>query len=51
MITNAVRVGDDTEGAELELKSLEEISKFSVMAALKDYLSEDDMKILESLNA
>lgn len=51
VITNAVRVGDDTEGAELELKSLEEISKFSVMAALKDYLSEDDMKILESLNA
>lgn len=51
VITNAVKVGEDTEGAELELKSLEEISKFSVMAALKDYLSEDDMKILESLNA
>ena len=51
VITNAVKVGEDTEGAELELKSLEEISKFSVMAALKDYLNEDDMKILESLNA
>lgn len=51
VITNAVRVGDDTEGAELELKSLEEISKFSVMAALKDYLSVEDVKILESLNA
>ena len=51
VITNAVKVGEDTEGAELELASLEAINKFNVMDALKEYLSVEDVKILESLNA
>lgn len=51
VVTNAVKVGSDTEGAELELDSLEAINQFSVMDALRDYLSADDIKILESLNA
>ena len=51
VITNAVKVGEDTEGAELELASLEAINKFSVMDALKEYLSVEDVKILENLNA
>ena len=51
VITNAVKVGEDTEGAELELASLEAINKFSVMGALKEYLSAEDVKILESLDA
>ena len=49
VITNAVKVGEDTEGAELELASLEAINKFNVMDALKEYLSAEDVKILESL--
>ena len=51
VITNAVKVGEDTEGAELELASLEAINKFSVMDALKEYLSVEDVNILESLDA
>lgn len=51
VVTNAVKVGSDTEGAELELASLEAINKFNVMDALKEYLSVEDVKILESLNA
>ena len=46
-----MKVGEDTEGAELELASLEAINKFNVMDALKEYLSVEDVKILESLNA
>ena len=49
VITNAVKVGSDTEGAELELASLEAINKFNVMDALKEYLSVEDVNILESL--
>lgn len=49
VITNAVRVGDDTEGDELVLDSLEAINNFNVMAALRDYLTAEDMAILESL--
>ena len=51
VITNAVKVGEDTEGAELKLASLEAINKFSVMGALKEYLSVEDVNILESLDA
>lgn len=51
VITNAVKVGSDTEGAELELASLEAINKFNVMDALKEYLSVEDVNILESLDA
>ena len=51
VITNAVKVGEDTEGAELELASLEAINKFNVMDALKEYLSVEDVNILESLDA
>lgn len=51
VVTNAVRVSDDNEGDNLKLNSLEAISKFSVMDALKDYLSEAEVEILESLDA
>ena len=49
VVSNAVRVGDDTEGDELVLDSLEAINNFNVMAALRDYLTAEDMAILESL--
>lgn len=49
VITNAVKVGSDDIGEELTLNSLEAISKFDVMAALKKMLTEDEIKTLESL--
>lgn len=51
VVTNAVKVSDDNEGDSLKLDSLEAISKFSVMDALKDYLSEAEVEILENLDA
>ena len=51
VVSNAVRVGNDDEADTINLDSLEAISKFSVMDALKEYLSVEDVKILESLNA
>ena len=51
VVTNAVKVGSDTEGAELALDSLEAINKFNVMEALRDYLTKDEFETLENLNA
>ena len=51
VVANAVRVTEDEEGKELALQSLEEINKFNVMEALKEYLTEEELKIVESLNA
>lgn len=51
IVTNAVKVGADTEGQELQLSSLEAISKFNVMDALKSYLTEEEVQILEKLDA
>lgn len=50
VVSNAVRVGNDDEGDSIKLDSLEAISNFKVMEALQDYLSPQDMKILESLH-
>lgn len=51
VITNAVKVGEDAEGETLRMDSLEAISKFSVMEALKAYLTKEEVSILESLDA
>lgn len=49
VVTNAVKVGEDTEGNELALNSLEAISKFNVMEALRDHLAPEEFKVLENL--
>ena len=49
VVANAVKVGEDTEGNELALDSLEAISKFNVMEALRDHLAPEEFKVLENL--
>lgn len=49
VVANAVKVGEDTEGKELALDSLEAISKFNVMEALREHLAPEEFKVLESL--
>ena len=49
VVANAVKVGEDTEGNELALNSLEAISKFNVMEALREHLAPEEFKVLESL--
>ena len=49
VVANAVKVGEDTEGNELALNSLEAISKFNVMEALRDHLAPEEFKVLENL--
>ena len=49
VVANAVRVGEDAEGNEIALDSLEAISRFSVMEALRDHLTPEEFKVLENL--
>ena len=49
VVANAVKVGEDTEGNELALNSLEAISKFNVIEALRDHLAPEEFKVLENL--
>ena len=51
VVSNAVRVGEDSEGEQVKLDSLEAITKFNVMEALKDYLTKEEVQILEKLDA
>lgn len=51
IVTNAVKVTTGEEDAALALGSLEAITNFNVMEALRDYLTEEEFKILESLDA
>lgn len=49
VVSNAVRVGNDDEGDTINLNSLEAISQFNVMEALKDFLDAEDVAIIEKL--
>lgn len=49
VVTNAIIVGQDAESDKLKLASLEALQAFDVHAALKEYLTEDENKIIESL--
>ena len=49
VVSNAVRVGNDDEGDTINLDSLEAISKFNVMEALRDHLAPEEFKVLENL--
>ena len=49
IVSNAVRVGEDVEGAECSVQSLEQARSFDVMAALREILSKEQVTILESL--
>ncbi len=49
VVSNAVRVGNDDEGDTINLDSLEAISQFNVMEALKDFLDAEDVAIIEKL--
>lgn len=49
VITNAVKVTTGEEASTLALESLEAITNFNVMEALREYLSEEEFKTLESL--
>lgn len=51
VVSNAIRVGEDSEGEQVKLDSLEAITKFNVMEALKDYLTKEEVQILEKLDA
>lgn len=51
IVSNAVRVGEDVEGAECSVQSLEQARSFDVMAALREILSKEQITILEGLNA
>lgn len=49
VVTNGVKVGEDTEVAALNLASLEALQAFNVRNALKDFLTEEENAIIESL--
>ncbi len=49
VVTNGVKVGEDKEVESLNLASLEALEAFSVRNALKDYLTEEENAIIESL--
>lgn len=49
VVTNAVRVSDNEEAAELTLASLEAVNAFDVMDAVKRLLTTEEISILENL--
>ena len=51
IVGNAVKIGEDSEMEEFSVQSLEQARAFDVMGALKGFLTEDEYKILEKLNA
>jgi len=51
IVGNAVKIGGNEEMEEFSVQSLEQARAFDVMGALKGFLTEDEYKILEKLNA
>lgn len=51
IVGNAVKIGEDSEMEEFSVQSLEQARAFDVMGALKGFLTEEEYKILEKLNA
>lgn len=49
VVSNAVRVGDDTAAEEMNLASLEAVRAFDVLGALKQHLTPAEVAILEKL--
>lgn len=49
VVTNGVKVGEDTEVEALNLASLEALQAFNVRNALKEYLTPEENAIIESL--
>ena len=50
IVSNAVKIGEDSEMDEFSVQSLEQARAFDVMGALKGFLTEEEYKILEKLN-
>lgn len=49
IVGNAVKIGENAEMDEFSVQSLEQARSFDVMGALKNFLTEDEYKIVEAL--